>query len=87
MKNIKLLVTLLCLWVGLVPLAAQSVRITQEMTLHPFATVLPMYKNEFGSFEKPALDITFPYSLIRMHLEGNAHDVRAAKERLTLFMG
>ena len=87
MKNIKLLVTLLCLWVGFVPLAAQSVRITQEMTLHPFATVLPMYKNEFGSFEKPALDITFPYSVIRMHLEGNAHDVRAAKERLTLFMG
>ena len=57
------------------------------MTLHPFATVLPMYKNEFGSFEKPALDITFPYSVIRMNLEGNAHDVRAAKERLTLFMG
>ena len=55
--------------------------------MHPFATVLPMYKNEFGSFEKPALDITFPYSVIRMNLEGNAHDVRAAKERLTLFMG
>ena len=87
MKKTKILFVLLFSWIGFVPLAAQSVRITQEMTLHPFATVLPMYKNEFGSFEKPALDITFPYSLIRMHLEGNAHDVRAAKERLTLFMG
>ena len=87
MKKTKILSVLLFLWIGLVPLSAQSVRITQELTLHPFATVLPMYKNEFGSFEKPALDITFPYSLIRMHLEGNAHDVRAAKERLTLFMG
>ena len=87
MKKTKILFVLLFLGVGLVPLAAQSVRITQEMTLHPFATVLPMYKNEFGSFEKPALDITFPYSVIRMNLEGNAHEVRAAKERLTLFMG
>jgi hypothetical protein len=87
MKKTKILFVLLFLWIGLLPLAAQSVRITQELTLHPFATVLPMYKNEFGSFEKPALDITFPYSVIRMNLEGNAHDVRAAKERLTLFMG
>lgn len=51
------------------------------------ASVLAMYKNEFGSFEKLALSDTFPFALIRMHLEGNAHDVRAAKERLTLYMG
>lgn len=51
------------------------------------ASVLAMYKNEFGSFEKPALSDPFPFALIRMHLEGNAHDVRAAKERLTLYMG
>ena len=53
MKKTKILSVLLFLWIGLVPLSAQSVRITQELTLHPFATVLPMYKNEFGSFEKP----------------------------------
>ena len=41
------------------------------------ASVLAMYKNEFGSFEKPALSDPFPFALIRMHLEGNAHDVRA----------
>ena len=51
------------------------------------ASVLAMYKNEFGSFEKPALSDPFPFAVIRMHLEGNAHDVRAAKERLTLYMG
>ena len=51
------------------------------------ASVLAMYKNEFGSFEKPALSDPFPFAVIRMHLEGNAHDVKAAKERLTLYMG
>ena len=51
------------------------------------ASVLAMYKNEFGSFEKPDMSDTFPFAVIRMHLEGNAHDVKAAKERLTLYMG
>ena len=87
MKKTKSLFVLLFLWVGLVPLAAQSVRITKEMTLHPFATVLPMYKNEFGSFEKPKMDDTFPFAVIRMHLEGNGQAVKAAKELFTLDMG
>ena len=87
MRKTRLLLALLCAWVGLVPLAAQSVRITKEMTLHPFATVLPMYKNEFGSFEKPKMDDTFPFAVIRMQLEGNAQAVKAAKELFTLDMG
>ena len=87
MKKTKILFVLLFLWVGLLPLAAQSVRITQELTLHPFATVLPMYKNEFGSFEKPKMTDTFPFAVIRMHLEGNAQAVKAAKELFTLDMG
>ena len=87
MKKTKILFVLLLLWVGLLPMAAQSVRITKEMTLHPFATVLPMYKNEFGSFEKPKMDDTFPFAVIRMYLEGNAQAVKAAKERFTLDMG
>ena len=49
--------------------------------------MLAMYKNEFGSFEKPDMSDTFPFAVIRMHLEGNARDVKAAKERLTLYMG
>ena len=87
MRKIKLLVTLLCLWLGLMPLAAQSVKITKELTHVQMASVLAMYKNEFGSFEKPDLIDTFPYAVIRMHLEGNAHDVTVAKERLTLYVG
>ena len=87
MKKTKILSVLLFLWVGLHPLSAQSVRITQELTLHPFATVLPMYKNEFGSFEKPKMTDTFPFAVIRMHLEGNGQAVKAAKELFTLDMG
>lgn len=87
MKKTKLLLTLLCLWAGLLPALAQSVTIIRDMKEVPMASVLAMYKNEFGSFEKPALSDPFPFALIRMHLEGNAHDVRAAKERLTLYMG
>ena len=86
MKKATLL-TLLCLLFGLQPLAAQSVKITKELTHVQMASVLAMYKNEFGSFEKPALDDTFPYAVIRMHLEGNAHTVTAAKEQLTLYLG
>ena len=87
MKKTKLLLTLLCLWVGLLPTLAQSVTITREMQQVQMASVLAMYKNEFGSFEKPDMSDTFPFAVIRMHLEGNAHDVKAAKERLTLYMG
>ena len=87
MKKTKLLLTLLCLWAGLLPALAQSVTIIRDMKEVPMASVLAMYKNEFGSFEKPALSDPFPFAVIRMHLEGNAHDVKAAKERLTLYMG
>ena len=87
MKKTKLLLTLLCLGVGIIPALAQSVTIVKEMQKNPYANVLVMYKNDFGSFEKPDMSITFPYALIRMQLEGNAHEVKAAKERLTLDMG
>ena len=87
MKKAKLLFTLLCLLLGLQPMAAQSVKITKELTQVQMASVLALYKNEFGSFEKPDMSDTFPFAVIRMHLEGNAHAVTAAKERLTLYLG
>ena len=87
MKKTKILSVLLFLWVGLVPLAAQSVTIIKEMEQQPLASVLAMYKNEFGSFEKPVMRPSFPYAVIRMHLEGQGPAVREAKERLTLYMG
>ena len=87
MKKTKLLLTFLSLWLGLLPALAQSITITREMKEVQMASVLAMYKNEFGSFEKPDMSDTFPFAVIRMHLEGNAHAVKAAKERLTLYMG
>ena len=87
MRKIRLLVTLLCLFLGIIPALAQSVKIVEEMKQVPYASVMAMYKNEFGSFEKPVMSPSFPYAVIRMHLEGNAPSVRAAKERMTLYMG
>lgn len=87
MKKTKLLVTLMCIWMGLLPLAAQSVTITKELELNPYASAVVMFKNQFGKWEKPDLNDTFPYAVIRMRLEGNETEVRKAKERLTLYMG
>ena len=87
MNKTKLLLTPLCLWLGMLPTLAQSVMIVEEMKQVPYASVMAMYKNEFGSFEKPVMSPSFPYAVIRMHLEGNAQAVRTAKERVTLYMG
>ena len=87
MNKTKLLVTLMCMWMGLLPLAAQSVTITKELELNPLASAVVMFKNQFGKWEKPDLNDTFPYAVIRMRLEGNETEVRKAKERLTLYMG
>ena len=87
MRITKIIVTLLCFWLGLMPLVAQSVTITKDFAQVPMASVLAMYKNEFGSYEKPDMTDTFPYAVIRMHLEGSGQSVREAKERLTLYMG
>lgn len=87
MNRTKLLVILMCIWMGSLPLAAQSVTITKELELNPYASAVVMFKNQFGKWEKPDLNDTFPYAVIRMRLEGNETEVRKAKERLTLYMG
>ena len=87
MRINKLLLTVLCVWLGLMPLAAQSITITKEFAQVPMASVLAMYKNQFGKWEKPDLDITFPYAVVRMHLEGSGREVTMAKQTLTLYMG
>ena len=87
MRKTKIIITLLCFWFGLMPLAAQSVTITKDFAQVPMASVLAMYKNQFGKWEKPDLDITFPYAVVRMHLEGSGREVTMAKQTLTLYMG
>lgn len=66
---------------------AQTLTVTKEFSLVPNSSVLAMYKNQFGKWEKPDLDDTFPYAVIRMRLEGNAREVTMAKQRLTLYLG
>ena len=87
MRKTKIIVTLLCFWLGLMPLAAQSLTITKDFAQVPMASVLAMYKNQFGKWEKPDLDVTFPYAVVRMHLEGSGREVTMAKQTLTLYMG
>ena len=87
MRRTKIIITLLCFWFGLMPLAAQSVTITKDFAQVPMASVLAMYKNQFGKWEKPDLDVTFPYAVVRMHLEGSGREVTMAKQTLTLYMG
>jgi hypothetical protein len=66
---------------------AQTLTVTKEFTLVPNSSVLAMYKNQFGKWEKPDMDDTFPYAVIRMRLEGSAREVTIAKQRLTLYLG
>ena len=87
MKNFRLLIAALALCLVVSPLLGQSLTITKDFAQVPMASVLAMYKNQFGKWEKPDLDVTFPYAVVRMHLDGNAREVTVAKQRLTLYMG
>ena len=82
----KTLFTIIVLLFGLSTFA-QTLTVTKEFTLVPNSSVLAMYKNQFGKWEKPDMDDTFPYAVIRMRLEGNAREVTMAKQRLTLYLG
>lgn len=64
--------------------SAQSLTITQSFQYIPNSSVLASYKNQFGSWEKAD---GFPYALFRVGLEGNAHEVIAAKQLLHLDLG
>ena len=46
-----------------VPMFGQSLTITKDFAQVPMASVLAMYKNEFGSYEKPDMTDT---SLMRL---------------------
>ena len=85
--RVLFLTVMLLLPFGAVSVMGQSVTIVKELKQVPMSSALAMYKNEFGSFEKPMLDNTFPFAVIRMYLEGNAQAVKLAKERFTLDMG
>ena len=87
MKHFNRLLTLSLLILCALPTWAQQVIITKDFEEVPMSSVLALYKNEFGKHEKPALDDTFPFALFKVQLEGNANEVKLAKERLRLYMG
>lgn len=69
------------------PLFAQTLTVTKDFAAVPNSSVLALYKNQFGKWEKPDLDDTFPYAVIRVALEGDAKDVNTAKKKLGLYLG
>lgn len=66
------------------PLFAQSLTITQSFREIANSSVLASFKNQFGAWENNG---AFPYALIRVQLEGNVHEVIAAKQSLMLDLG
>lgn len=82
----KSLFTMVLLLFGLSTFA-QTLTVTKEFTLVPNSSVLAMYKNQFGKWEKADLDDTFPYAVIRVALDGEAKDVSMAKKTLGLYLG
>lgn len=87
MKHFNRLLTLSLLILCALPTWAQQVMITREFEEVPMSSVLALYKNEFGKHVKPALDDTFPFALFQVQLEGNANEVKQAKEHLRLYLG
>ena len=83
-KRLSIFVVLLSMALSL---WAQSLTVTQDVKLVPNSSVLALYKNQFGKWEKPDLDDTFPYVVIRIALEGNAREVKAAKKMVGLYLG
>lgn len=71
MRIAKRLLIVWCVWAFVSSLCAQSLVITKNFAAVPYSVVSAQYKNEFGKWEKPLLDDTFPYALIRVGLEGN----------------
>lgn len=71
---------------------SSNTQINAISVVTPFAevsasSVLAIYKNEFGKYEMPEKDETFPYVAIRVKLQGTPNLVRLAKQNLTLNLG
>lgn len=85
--NIRRNIILLTLVLVVSNIFGQSLTITDPFRAIPNSSVLALYKNQFGRWEKPDLDDTFPYVVIRVGLDGNGQEVRQAKQMLNLYLG
>mgnify|MGYP003303573320 CR=1 FL=1 len=66
---------------------AQSLEIVQSFRKIENSSAVVLYHNQFGQYEKPQMDDTFPYAVVRVLLEGNVHEVTAAKKMLGVYTG
>ena len=83
----KKLLFITLLWLGAISSMAQSLTIVEDFKIIENSSALVAYYNQFGDYEKPAMDDTFPYAVVRVLLEGNAHEVTAAKKMLGVYTG
>ena len=79
-RYILLYITTLCA----LAISAQSLVISQSLELVAMSSAVSQYNNQFGRFNNPDLDDSFPYAVVCMNLTG---DVRAAKEMINLDLG
>ena len=63
---------------------AQSLVVTQPFQEISSTTVLDAYGDKFAKWQKPALDDTFPFVLIRVGLDGSTEEIAQAKQMLGL---
>lgn len=87
MEKIRILLISVLLWAIGTATMAQTLEVKQPFRLIPNSSVTAMYKNQFGRWEKPLLDDTFPYAVIRVILEGNEKEVVSAMQKIGLYMG
>ena len=66
---------------------AQSLTIVEEFKIIENSSALVAYHNQFSDYEKPQMDDTFPYAVVRVLLEGNANEVTSAKKMLGVYTG
>jgi formylglycine-generating enzyme required for sulfatase activity len=66
---------------------AQSLEIVQSFRKIENSSAVVLYHNQFGQYEKPQMDDSFPYAVVRVLLEGNVHEVTAAKKMLGIYTG
>ena len=68
-------------------LAISAISTTTPFEVQAASSVLAIYKNEFGKYEMPEKDETFPYTVFRVRLQGAPNLVRLAKQTLMLNLG
>ena len=83
----KKLLFIAILWLCAIAGMAQKLEIVQDFKKNETSSAVVMYHNQFGKYEKPAMDDTFPYAVVRVLLEGNAKEVTAAKKMLGVYTG